>query len=98
STEGATKQMARCRPAPEGWGALGLLALLLLSHRAFGYASSSRLARSPNRLQQMAKIFFCGPLHFAQGSGDGKAGRADGREETSNEANQTGIDNPLNQK
>ena len=54
--------MTRCRPAPEGWGAVGLLALLLLSHRGLGYASSSRLARSPNRLQQMAKLFFRGPL------------------------------------
>ncbi len=48
-------------PRPEGLGALGALALLLLAHRPHGYARSSRLASPPNPLQQNRNSFLHRP-------------------------------------
>ena len=62
STDRGTKQMARCRPAPQGWGALARwLRCSLLTDRC-GYARRSRLASEPNPLQQNRNSFLHRPL------------------------------------
>ena len=54
--------MARCRPAPEGWGPWARwLRHSLLTDRS-GYARRSCLASQPNSLQQNRKLFLHGPL------------------------------------
>src|SRR6266704_547626 len=58
----ATKQMARRRPAPPGWGSLACwLRCSLLTDRC-GYARRSRLASKPNSLQQNRNLFLNEPL------------------------------------
>src|SRR5437016_2055931 len=54
--------MARCRPAPPGWGSLACwLRCSLLTDRC-GYARRSRLASKPKSLQQNRNLFLSGPL------------------------------------
>ena len=57
----ATKQLARCRPAPAGWGYLACW--LRFSHVTghFGHAPRSCLASKPNSLQQNRNLFLNGP-------------------------------------
>jgi len=53
--------MARCRPAPEGWGDLARWLRCSSVTDRFGYAPSSRLASEPNPLQQNRKYFLHRP-------------------------------------
>src|SRR6266545_4087045 len=62
----ATKQMARRRPAPRGWGSLACwLRCSLLTDRC-GYARRSRLASKPKSRQQNRNLFLNGPLGVRQ--------------------------------
>jgi len=58
----ATKQMARCRPAPAGWGSLACWLRYSLVTDRCGYAPRSCLASKPNSLQQNRKVFLIGPF------------------------------------